>query len=294
MDPMTILALAQGAKTLFSKKAKQPVYEPQRFGQQFGQQFDQQYEGQSFDGQYQAPSYEQDAQGTESGNALFQTIIGNQLANYNAGKPILGAGYRDAVLGQAKRSFDLSANESGNQVNEQYNKLNLLGATGHGQALGEVQRSRLQGLGDIEDRLTQAELGQLNNATQQGLSLQNAFQQRGNDAFRNRLAGEQARFGAGLQGYEANQRERQGAFNNRLQGYNANLRGYEANQRENQFAFGSRQQGAQNEQNLGMGLLQLGAGAYGNEQGRRNNRRLAQSLSGAGPSAWSSYQRMVK
>lgn len=295
MDPMTMMAIAQGAKTLFSKKAKQPAYKQQSFNGS--------YQPQEFNGSYQqageadipqlgqlqgAPQYQQDQQGTETGNSLFQTVVGRQLANYNAGKPILDEPYRNAVLGQAKRSFDLSANESGNQVNEQFNRLNLLGATGHGQAMGEVQRSRLHGLADVEGGLIQQELGQLNNATGQAMSLQQMFQQRGNDKFRNNLAGAEfdrgnatTAFGAGMQRANFGQQERQAGFSNALAGYGANQRerqaafgnalaGYGANQRERQTAFQGQQQSAESRQNLGTGLIGAGLTAhelYGRKRG---------------------------
>ena len=304
MDPLTMLAIAQGAKSLFSKKAKQPKYKEESFGQQYGQQY------QPADAQYQptsdadlpqlgqlptAPQYQPDAQEQGTGNALFETVVGRQLANYNAGRPILDQGYRNAVLGQAKRSFDLSAGESGNQVNEQYNKLNLLGATGHGQALGEVQRSRLQGLGDIEDQLTQAELQQLNNATQQGMSLQNAFAQRANDQFRNNLAGAEfnrgnatTAFGAGMQRANYGMQRANFGQQERMNAFNTSLQGYGANQRERQAAFGARQDNATSQQNLGTGLLALGYDAYKNRKPVGGNASLANSLSGARKSrgAW--------
>lgn len=257
MDPVSLISLAAGAKQLFSKKAKQPVYQQQQFNGQY-----QQDDGSSLP----SADYEQfgfDPQEQDTGNALFQTVVGRQLNNYNQGKPILDEGYRNAVLGQAKRSFDLSAGESGNQVNEQFNKLNLLGATGHGQALGEVQRSRLHGLADIEDNLVQQELGQLNNATGQALSLQGAFAQRANDRFRNNLAGTQFGFGAGMQRAQFGQTERQRAFDNSLAGYGAN-------QRERQAAFSGAQANAENEQNKGLGLMQIGAGLYGRGSVGRN------------------------
>ena len=254
MDPISLLSLAAGAKSLFSKKAKQPAYQQQAFNGQYQQADESQLPNAN------VPEYGFDSQEQETGNALFQTVVGRQLANYNAGRPILDEPYRNAVLGQAKRSFDLSAGESGNQVNEQYNRLNLLGATGHGQALGEVQRSRLHGLQDIEDSLVQQELGQLNNATNQGMQLQNAFAQRANNKFNANLAGAQFGFGAGMQRANFGQQERQNAFSNALAGYGAN-------QRERQTAFQGQQSQAENEQNKGLGLLQIGAGLYGRGTG---------------------------
>lgn len=261
MDPLTLMSLAAGAKSLFSKKAKQPTYQQQAFNNQY-----QQSDGSELP---DAPEYGFDPQEQETGNALFQTVVGRQLANYNAGKPILDEPYRNAVLGQAKRSFDLSAGESTNQVNENYNNLNLLGATGHGQAVGEVQRSRLQGMADIEDNLVQQELGQLNNATGQALSLQGAFAQRANNKFN----GNMSTFGAGMQKANYGQTERQNSFTNGLAGYNAN-------QRERQTGFQSQQQVAENEQNKGMGFLQLGAGLYGRGVGGGATNKAAGIVAG--------------
>jgi hypothetical protein len=111
-----------------------------------------------------APQYQSTPGYDAASTALQNVLIKRMLGNYQQGKPILDQNYRNAVLGQAQRSADQQAQESSRQLGEQFNQYNLLNSSAMGTGQGLIQRERQREVADSADKLTQAELGQLNNA----------------------------------------------------------------------------------------------------------------------------------